>query len=88
LLETRRYSTDTDRIPRSAAELDVNDHTTLATNRWRPTPIRNEPEGLSTDDREELYRLRRLVKVLKRERDILKERRPGSPEPRRQPLTR
>ena len=36
-------------------------------------------EGLTTEEREELKRLRREVKILRQEREILKKRQPSSP---------
>jgi transposase len=58
-------------LPEIAAELGVNDQTLrnwLFAANADPSP----PEVLSPDDREELNRLRRRVKVLEQERDILK----------------
>jgi transposase len=58
-------------IPEIAAELGVNGQT-LRNCLFAANADPNEPEALSTDDREELNRLRRRVKVLEQERDILK----------------
>jgi transposase len=53
-----------------ADELGVNDQTLR--NWLFAANGDSEPAELSTDDREELVRLRRRVKVLEQERDILK----------------
>lgn len=37
-------------------------------------------EGLTTEERQELKRLRREVKILRQEKEILKKRQPSSPE--------
>jgi transposase len=58
-------------IPEIAAELGVNDQT-LRNWLFAAKADPNEPEVLSPDDRAELNRLRRRVKVLEQERDILK----------------
>jgi transposase-like protein len=56
-------------IPEIAAELGDQ---TLRNWLFAANADPNEPEVLSTDDREELNRLRGRVKVLEQERDILK----------------
>ena len=58
-------------VPEIAAELGVNDQT-LRNWLFAANADPNEPEVLSPNDREELNRLRRRVKVLEQERDILK----------------
>jgi transposase len=58
-------------IAEIAAELGVNDQT-LRNWLFAANADPDQPETLSTDDREELNRLRRRVKVLEQERDILK----------------
>jgi transposase len=54
-----------------AGELGVNDQT-LRNWLFAANADSDEPETFSTDDREELNRLRRRVSVLEQERDILK----------------
>jgi transposase len=54
-----------------ASELGVNDQT-LRNWLFAANADPNQPETVSTDDREELNRLRRRVRVLEQERDILK----------------
>jgi transposase len=58
-------------IAEIAAELGVNDQT-LRNWLFAANADPDQPETLSTDDREELNRLRRRVRVLEQERDILK----------------
>jgi transposase len=58
-------------IPKIARDLGVSPETLR--NRVKQTRIdAGEREGLSTEEKEELRRLRREVKVLKEEREILK----------------
>jgi transposase len=54
-----------------AAELGVNDQT-LRNWLFAANADPSQPEVLSPDDREELNRLRRRVRMLEQERDILK----------------
>ena len=58
-------------IPEVAAELGVNDQT-LRNWVFAARADGDEPEESTTDDKAELARLRRRVKVLEQERDILK----------------
>jgi transposase len=58
-------------IPEVAAELGVNDQT-LRNWVFAARADGEEPEESATDDKAELARLRRRVKVLEQERDILK----------------
>jgi transposase len=58
-------------IPQIAKELGISDNS-LRTWVKQAQIDQGEREGLTTDEREELRKLRREVKVLKQERDFLK----------------
>jgi transposase len=68
-------------VAKIARDMDVSTETLR---KWvnRAEVDAGERVGLTTEEKEELRRLRRDVKVLREEREILKKRQPSSPERR------